>query len=471
MKYVVYGLGVSGISTIKFLAKNGEDVVATDDNEDSLKENSAKFPQIKFLKSNEIKFDAETIISFAPGIPLYFPKPHKILEIVKKTGAILACDIEIFYRINRDANFIAITGTNGKSTTTALTGFIFKELGITSEIGGNIGVPCFDLPIQTSPSEGRLTYIFETSSYQLDLLSQTHFGIVALLNITPDHLDRHGSMHGYIEAKKRIFRNQIEGDFALIDVDDENSKKIFDELKNDKNFRATLVPISTKKIQENGVSLFDEKLVNKIGKKNSEFELRSEFLHGEHNDQNMAFAFAITHCFLSKHTETSSAQAARSTKHEQIINAITKFRGLHHRMQIVGKIAEIKFINDSKATNAESTKNALKAYENIFWILGGKAKEGGISMLQPYFKKIEKAYLMGEATEDFAQILEKNSVKFEKCRDLKTAFEKAFLDAKKSSLTEKNILLSPACASLDQWKNFEQRGDYFCKLFDELPKS
>src|SRR3989338_4036129 len=436
MKYVVYGLGVSGISTIKFLAKNGEDVVATDDNEDSLKENSAKFPQIKFLKSNEIKFDAETIISFALGIPLYFPKPHKILEIVKKTGAILACDIEIFYRINRDANFIAITGTNGKSTTTALTG-----------------------------------YIFETSSYQLDLLSQTHFGIVALLNITPDHLDRHGSMHGYIEAKKRIFRNQIEGDFALIDVDDENSKKIFDELKNDKNFRATLVPISTKKIQENGVSLFDEKLVNKIGKKNSEFELRSEFLHREHNDQNMAFAFAITHCFLSKHTETSSAQAARSTKHEQIINAITKFRGLHHRMQIVGKIAEIKFINDSKATNAESTKNALKAYENIFWILGGKAKEGGISMLQPYFKKIEKAYLMGEATEDFAQILEKNSVKFEKCRDLKTAFEKAFLDAKKSSLTEKNILLSPACASLDQWKNFEQRGDYFCKLFDELPKS
>jgi UDP-N-acetylmuramoylalanine--D-glutamate ligase len=401
--------------------------------------------------SKRVTYDTDTIISFAPGIPLHFPKPHKILEICKKTGATLACDIEIFYRKNRDANFIAITGTNGKSTTTALSGFIFKELGISAEIGGNIGVPCFDLPTSEN-------YIFETSSYQLDLLSQTHFHIAALLNITPDHLDRHGSMAGYIEAKKRIFRNQTEKDFALIDIDNENSRKVFDELKADKNFRATLVPISTKKIQENGVALFGGKLVNKIGGENSELELKSEFLRGEHNDQNMAFAFTI-------------AWLSQIADQNKIVAAIKKFRGLRHRMQIVGKIGEIKFINDSKATNAESTEHALKAYENIFWILGGKAKDGGISTLQPYFKKIRKAFLIGEATEEFAQILEKNSVDFEKCGDLKTAFEKAFSDAKKSSLTEKNVLLSPACASFDQWKNFEQRGDYFCKLFDELPKS
>lgn len=449
MKYVVYGLGISGLSTAKFLAKNGEDVVATDDNEKTLSD-------LRLVKPDEIKYDAATIISFAPGIPLYFPKPHKILEIVKKTGATLACDIELFYRRNSEKNFIAITGTNGKSTTTALSGFIFKELGIPAEIGGNIGVPCFDLPRSKN-------YIFETSSYQLDLLSQTHFHIAALLNITPDHLDRHGSMAGYIEAKKRIFRNQTEKDFALIDVDNENSRKVFDELKADKNFRATLVPISTKKIQENGVALFGGKLVNKIGGENSELELKSEFLRGEHNDQNMAFAFAIT--FLG------ARRKPIGISQDEIISAIKKFKGLHHRMQIIGKIGEIKFINDSKATNAESTENALKAYENIFWILGGRAKDGGISTLQPYFKKIHKAFLIGEATEEFAKILEKNSVNFEKCGDLKTAFEKAFLEAKKSSLTEKNIILSPACASFDQWKNFELRGDYFCKLFDELPKS
>ncbi len=461
MKYVVYGLGISGISTAKFLAKNGEEIIATDDNENTLAEDIKKYPELKFAKSDEILFDSQTIVSLAPGIPLYFPKSHKILEICKKTGAILACDIEIFYRKNIEAKFIGITGTNGKSTTTALSGFIFEQLKIPSRIGGNIGTPCFDL--LTTYDLRLTTFIFETSSFQLDLLSQTHFKIAALLNITPDHLDRHGSMENYIEAKKRVFRNQTFGDFALIDVDNENSKKVFAELQADKNFKATLVPISTKKIQENGVSLISGNLVSKIGGINLELELKSEFLRGEHNDQNMAFAFAIAYCHMIQQGEYGLE--------EKIISAIKKFQGLRHRMQIVGKIADVSFINDSKATNAESTEHALKAYENIFWIVGGKAKDGGIENLTPYFKKISKAYLIGEATEKFAKTLEKNSVIFERCGDLKTAFEKALDDTKKSSLTEKNILLSPSCASFDQWKNFEQRGDYFCKLFDELPKS
>jgi len=486
MKYVTYGLGISGLSTAKFLAKNGEEIIATDDNEKNLAEAAKKFPEINFKKSDEIEYDSNTVISFSPGIPLYFPQPHKILEICKKTGAQLACDIEIFYRKNHEQKFIAITGTNGKSTTTALSGFIFKELEIPSEIGGNIGVPCFDLP----QNQKNFTYIFETSSYQLDLLSQAHFSIAALLNITPDHIDRHGSIENYIEAKKRIFRNQITGDFALIDVDNENSKKVFDELKNDKNFKATLVPISTKKIQENGVSLIGGILTNKIGAENSQLELRSEFLRGEHNDQNMAFAFAIAHCHFVQELERSSALRAKDddvkktlrakdddtketlrAKDDEIVEIIKKFRGLRHRMQLLGEIDGIKFINDSKATNAESTENALKAYDKIFWILGGKAKEGGISSLAPYFKKVHKAYLIGEATEEFSQDLEKNSVNFEKCGDLESAFKKAVFDAKNISLSEKNILLSPACASFDQWKNFEQRGDYFCKLFDELQES
>jgi UDP-N-acetylmuramoylalanine--D-glutamate ligase len=463
MKYVVYGLGISGISTAKFLAQNNEKVVATDDNEKTIADlNDETSSRVKFLKPHEIEYDSRTIISFSPGIPLYFPKPHKILEIVKKTAAQLVCDIEIFYQKNSQNNFIAITGTNGKSTTTALSGFIFKELGIASEIGGNIGVPCFDLP----QNQKNFSYIFETSSYQLDLLNQTHFKIAALLNITPDHIDRHGSIEGYISAKKRIFQNQTAGDFALVDVDNKNSAQVFAQLKNDPNFRATLIPISTKKIQENGVSLFNGVLVNKINGANSSFELKSQFLRGEHNDQNMAFAFAIAYCnFLIKKDPSATAQE------KSIIEAIKKFTGLRHRMQLLGEIDDIKFINDSKATNAESTENALKAYDKIFWIVGGKAKEGGILGLKPYFKKIYKAYLIGEATEEFAKTLEENSVIFEKCNNLENAFKKAFFDAKNVSLSEKNILLSPACASFDQWKNFEQRGDYFYKLFNELQKS
>lgn len=459
MKYVIYGLGISGISAAKFLAKAGNEVIATDDNQkglDNAKTLLADY-SVKIVPSNEVTYDAGTVISVAPGIPLHFPHPHKIAESAAKTGANIACDLEIFYRLNRQNNYIAITGTNGKSTTTALTGFIFKELGLDSAIGGNIGIPAFDLP--TSPTK---TYIFETSSYQLDLMSESHFKIAALLNITPDHIDHHGSMASYIEAKKRIFRNQTENDFALIDVDNLNSRQVFEELKNDQNFRARLIPISTKKIHDGGVALINGNLTNKIGDATSQFELKSDFLHGEHNEQNMAFAFAMTYCF--------ALQQAQVDFEEKIIAAIKKFEGLPHRCKIVGQKDGTLFVNDSKATNAESTEPALKAYDNIFWILGGRAKEGGIDILAPYFGKIVKAYLIGEATEDFAKILRENSVNFEKCDNLDRAFKNAFLDTKKSSLTKKVILLSPACASLDQWKNFEQRGDYFCKLVDESLK-
>jgi UDP-N-acetylmuramoylalanine--D-glutamate ligase len=482
-KYVVYGMGISGVATARFLAQKYQnqpetEIIATDDNLQNLtrSENDFKnnftpekcdfeeFNLVKFQKPQDIKYDANTIISFAPGIPLYFPKTHEILNIVKKSGATLACDIEIFYRQNcqNNNNFIAITGTNGKSTTTALSGFILQKLNIAAAIGGNIGVPCFDLLQQ----QKNFSYIFETSSYQLDLLSQTHFKIAALLNITPDHLDRHGSMPAYIAAKKRIFRNQNAADFALIDVDNENSRQVFLELQNDKNFAASLIPVSTAKIQQNGVSLIDGKLVNNIGGVNSQLELKSEFLAGKHNDQNMAFAFAVSYCHFLQQGLSNLAQ-----KEKAIIAAIKEFRGLRHRMQLLGEIAGIKFINDSKATNAESSAHALKACDKIFWILGGKAKEGGIAILAPYFKKIYKAYLIGEASEDFALILQKNSVVFEKCGNLENAVKKAFFDAKNVSLSQKNILLSPACASFDQWQNFEQRGDYFCKIFDELSKS
>jgi UDP-N-acetylmuramoylalanine--D-glutamate ligase len=313
-------------------------------------------------------------------------------------------------------------------------------------------VACFAMP--KLPKNA--TYIFETSSYQLDLIAKTRFHIASLLNITPDHLDRHHDMEGYIAAKKRIFMNQKEGDYAVIGVDNPNSKRVYEDLKNDRQFAAKIVPISTKIILKDGVSVIDKVIYNNI-ETPSKIDLGFlPCLQGEHNAQNIAVAFA--NCVLSKISE------------EKIVSAIKSFKGLRHRMQLIAKVGDLVFINDSKATNAESTENALKAFENIYWILGGKPKEGGIETLKPYFSKIKYAFLIGEATEEFAKTLD-GKVSYFKCGDLKNAFETAYNKAASdSNKGEKNILLSPACASFDQWKNFEQRGDYFCELVNQLKK-
>lgn len=465
--YIIYGLGISGISTAKYLIISNNKVVITDDNDSAIeaarsklvKENTQYSGNIKFVKSTEIENEcgAETVIVFAPGIPLYHPKPHKILEIVKNSGAKLLCDVELFYLLNNAKTFLGITGTNGKSTTTALTGFILSELKVDTQIGGNIGVPCFELPKTAN-------YVFEISSYHLDLMNKTHFRIAALTNITPDHIDRHGSFENYIAVKKKIFANQGDADYAIIGADNDHSRKIFEELESDASFKARLIGISTQKICSGGVSITSGILHNRIDGALSDLSLEGIVLKGEHNMQNVAVAFASSYCLLHKVFDATELE-------QKIIAAIRKFKGLRHRMQFLGEVDGIHFINDSKATNAESTENALKSYENIFWILGGKPKDGGILSLRPYFKKIAKAYLIGEASDQFAEVLQKNNVEFVKCINLKNAFNEAFLDAKKSGLKEKNVLLSPACASFDQWRNFEERGDYFCRAFDEINKS
>lgn len=460
MNNIVYGLGISGISCAKFLAKNHENIIATDDNNSSIENFRKSLPEnstITLLKPDEIEYNKDDIVIFSPGIPLFYPKKHKILEIKQEKNIELICDIELFYQKNSKNNFIGITGTNGKSTTTALIGFIFEKLNFNSAIGGNIGKPCFEL----LQNQQNFSYIFECSSYQIDLFNKIRFQIASLLNITPDHIDRHGSIEGYIEAKKKIFKNQKEGDFAIINIDDEITKKIFDELKSDKNFKANLIAISSKNRLEEGISYFNNELTCNIldNKFNANFD--SKYLKGLHNSQNIAFAFANVICF----------SLAKNIKIDEnlIVKAIQEFEGLKHRNQILGKYKNITFVNDSKATNAESTKNSLLAFDNIFLILGGRAKENGINDLVPLFNKVRKIYLIGEATEEFAKVLEKNNVAFEKSKELNIAFQNAFLDAKKLNL-EANIILSPACSSFDQWKNFEERGDYFCKLFDELHK-
>ena len=477
-KFIVFGLGISGNPAVKFLLKQGYEVIAGDDNKSSLDSLNKYLEEHQDLKSHlKIVDNIESIdwknaecLVLAAGIPLKYPTPHKIALAANQKNCPIICDVEILYLFNNQAKFIGITGTNGKSTTTALTGHIFESTKKPYAVGGNIGTGALALPKLNADEN----YIIEMSSYQLDLTVKTRFHIANLLNITPDHLDRHKDMNGYIAAKKRIFMNQTKDDFAIIDVDNVNSKMVYEELKNDQNFQATLIPISNKYVVDSGISMIGDIIYNNINYSPPSFAKENilanslplnrgsitktesvidlgirQFLKGEHNSQNIAFAFA--NCFLSGISE------------EQIIAAIKTFKGLRHRMQLVANINGINFINDSKATNAESTQNALKTYNNIYWILGGKPKDGGISSLEQYFSKIKYAFLIGDATEEFAKTLG-NKVEYFKCGDLKTAFEMAYNLALKDQSQEKNILLSPACASFDQWKNFEQRGDFFCEL-------
>lgn len=466
--YIVYGLGKSGLSSIESLAIKfpNSKVIGTDDNLTVLDNNSCKilkdkFNNISFLKPTEIKYNQHSKIIFSPGIPLYYPSRHKVLEVCQKYQIKLICDIELFYQLNNQQNkFIGITGTNGKSTTTALIGFILEQLKNNVAVGGNIGTACFELPQNKNNC-----YVFEISSYQLDLMNQTKFDIANLTNITPDHLDRHGSMANYIEAKKRIFANQTDKDFAIINLDNSLTQNIFEEFKNNSNFKATLIATSLQSIVSNGVSIINNQLYNSINNEQICLPISSKFLYGNHNYQNIALAFASVYCYYLKNNFNNFNATEIS---QAIITAIENFKGLDHRLQIVREHNNIRFINDSKATNADSTINALRAFDNIFWILGGKPKDGGIDTLTPYFNKVIKAYLIGEASDQFAEFLQKNNVNFEKCNDLKNAFSKSLSDAKNNSLSQKNILLSPACASFDQWKNFEERGDFFCKLAQEV---
>src|SRR3989338_1702339 len=320
--YLIYGLGISGLSLAKYLLENGKKVFLIDDNEKSIikaKQDLQGFSSFEFLQFDEIviKLDKNSVILFSPGIPLYFPKQHKILNIVKQLHCTLICDIELFYLLNKNHKFIAITGTNGKSTVSTLTDFILHEIGINSCLAGNIGIACFDLMLNKKISDNT-NFVLEISSYQLDLMVDARFDIAALTNITSDHIDRYGSFENYILAKKKIFRKQDSKQFAVINVDNENSKKVFDELRNDKNFCGNLVPISTKKNLENGVSIIDEVLYNNIA--NEKFSLQGVILKGEHNMQNIAMGFACVYLNLLQN------KLLQNDTSQKIIAAILKFK-------------------------------------------------------------------------------------------------------------------------------------------------
>lgn len=457
-KVAVFGLGKAGKSAAIALAAGGAEVLVWDDNQparDAFFDHSVEGAMLaeKAVMQEPSNYDWAQVkaLVLSPGIPLTHPKPHPVVELAKAAGCPVICDIELLFYSCRGPNYIGITGTNGKSTTTTLIGHILKYAGIQTQIGGNLGIPALELDALGKGG----AFVLEVSSYQLDLLSKTKFDIAVLLNITPDHLDRHGGMDGYVAAKKRIFKDQNAKDVAIIGVEDAYCNQIYNQLRQEKK-TGKVIPISTDKRIEGGVSVINGVLYNDIDTKDM-FGINLgnlPRLPGKHNAQNIAASYAAAYMLR--------------VKTDVVVEAIHSFAGLRHRLQIAGETPYVRFVNDSKATNADATSKALASYPEgaIYWIAGGLPKEGGIASLEGFFPKIRHAFLIGQAEPEFATTLE-GKVAYTKCGDLKTAFEAAARMAAREAEANKEkavVLFSPACASFDQWKNFEVRGDAFCEM-------
>ena len=442
----VLGLAKSGRAAAQALAAGGAEIQAWDDNPKVREALAAELP-IRDLATADWRNIAALVLS--PGIPHSFPEPHPAVTRARDAGAAIIGDLELLGRAQPEARYIGITGTNGKSTTTALIGHILAAAGQRVEVGGNLGTPALSL----APLGRDGSYVIEASSFQLELITTLAFDIALLLNITPDHLDRHGTMEGYVAAKRHIFVRQNKAATAIVGVDDAICRDLCDELR--RTGPARVVPISVLQPVSGGVYVDQGWLVDAMGGQPVRvLDLGlAERLPGAHNWQNAAAAYAAA--------RVSGVDTAAATA------AICSFPGLAHRQELVGTIDGVRYINDSKATNADATEKALLCYPAIYWIAGGLAKAGGIEPLAPYFGRLRHTFLIGRATEEFAATLE-GSVPFTRCGDLATAVAAASAQARHDGVPGAVVLLSPACASYDQFKNFEERGDIFRSLVEGL---
>ncbi|WP_184717693.1 UDP-N-acetylmuramoyl-L-alanine--D-glutamate ligase [Caulobacter sp.] len=441
----VFGLGRTGLTAARALIAGGAKVALWDEKPASREAAAAEgFPVVDLETADWSQFAA---LMLSPGVPLTHPKPHWTVTKAKAAGVEVLGDVELFARtvnaapVHKRPKIIAITGTNGKSTTTALVGHLCASAGRDTRVGGNIGLGVLGL----EDMHGGAVYVLELSSYQLDLTSSLKPDAVVLLNISPDHLDRHGGMEGYVTAKRRIFLNQGKGDTAIIGVDDPWCQQICTEITAAN--RRTIWPISAGKAMGRGVYALQGVLYDATGERVVEVAdlLRARSLPGRHNWQNAAAAYA-------------AARAIGIPVH-QAVEGLMTFPGLAHRMETVGKIGKVRFVNDSKATNADAARQAMSSYPKFYWIGGGVAKAGGIDDLKDLFPRIAKAYLIGEAADAFATTLAgKAEVKMS--GTLEKAVQQAHADAAASG-EDAIVLLSPACASFDQFSDFEARGEAF----------
>jgi UDP-N-acetylmuramoylalanine--D-glutamate ligase len=443
----VFGLARSGLAAVRSLKAGGAEVLAWDDKV-TLRD-AARAEGAKPVEWTEWPWDRLAAVILSPGVPLTHPKPHDVVVRAKEWDVEVIGETELFARTITHTPVIAITGTNGKSTTTALIGHILRESGFDAQVGGNIGQPALALG---APGP-KTIYVLEISSYQIDLSPGLAADVSILSNITPDHIDRHGSLENYAAVKMRLLKQTKKTGLNVVGVDDGHCSGIFTRLAS--NGGAPCVAISVGKVLGRGVFVLDGELYDAQGERAAKvMDLKAAgHLPGAHNWQNAALAYAAVKPYVE---DTDS-----------IINGIVSFPGLAHRIEDVGRIGKVRFINDSKATNADAAERALVCFPDIWWIAGGRPKAGGITPLEAHFPRIRKAYLIGEAAEAFADTLD-GKVEFVMSGTLEAAVKAAAADAAKSEVFEPVVLLSPACASFDQFPDFEKRGDAFRAVVAKL---
>ncbi|MFN3700056.1 MAG: UDP-N-acetylmuramoyl-L-alanine--D-glutamate ligase [Alphaproteobacteria bacterium] len=473
----VLGLGASGISCVRALVKAGAKVYAWDDSQEACAQGAEAGAEIVTLNAKTLG-ECDALIA-APGVPLNFPEPHPVILAAQDAEIEILGDIELFYRAAPDRKIIAVTGTNGKSTTVTLIHHILQECGVKAVLGGNIGTPVLDLKL---PPKNGGVIVLELSSFQLDLCRKFTPDIGVLLNLSPDHIDRHGTMEAYAAIKEKIFnRFGRDGGGAVIGIDDPYSKEIFERLKIAQDRR--IVPVSVQDTPQRGVyvagnSLMDaldvdvssasdsDSAINATTSTNTSTNTALEVgslanitkLHGLHNYQNAAIAYAVARLL--------------GLDSQAVLEAIKTFPGLAHRQFPLKVINGVAYINDSKATNADAAGKALASFRNIYWIVGGKPKDGGLKGLEVYKENIKHAFLIGEAREDFALWMDLNGIEHSDCGTLDKALAAAHAlaqDQRGQPGGAGVVLLSPACASYDQFKSFEHRGDVFAQLVAALP--
>jgi UDP-N-acetylmuramoylalanine--D-glutamate ligase len=426
--------------------------VAFDDNAESV----AKAAQAGVATADLRTIDWARVAALllAPGVPLTHPEPHWSVGLAKAAGAEVIGDVELFCRERRilapNSPFVAITGTNGKSTTTALIHHLLKSAGREAELGGNIGTAVLTL----SPPRPDLAHVIECSSYQIDLAPTLDPRVGVLINVSEDHLDRHGTLAHYAAVKERLVAGVPRNGIAVVGVDDEWCNAVAGRIERK---GGNVIRISVRHALDAGVFVEDGTTIVRAANEDT-WPLADldgiGSLRGLHNAQNAACAAA--------------AAMALGLDPDAIQAGLRSFPGLAHRMEQVGRKGAVLFVNDSKATNADSAAQALGCFDDIFWIAGGKPKTGGIAPLAGFFPRIRKAYLIGEAAADFAKTLEGGAAT-EIVGTLERAVAAAARDAEASGLKEPVVLLSPACASFDQYRNFEIRGDRFRELVKALP--
>jgi UDP-N-acetylmuramoylalanine--D-glutamate ligase len=446
-KVAVFGLGGSGLVVCSALLAGGADVVAFDDNAQSVAKAGAAGIPTADLRA--IDWSRIAALVLAPGVPLTHPAPHWTVELARKASLAVIGDIELFCRERRKlapaAPFVAITGTNGKSTTTALIAHLAASASLDAQLGGNIGTAILSLQ---PPRPGRV-HVIECSSYQIDLAPSLDPSVGILINLSEDHLDRHGTMAHYAAVKERLVAGVPSGGTAIVGVDDDWCRAVADRLER-------VVRISVRQQLADGIYVTRQRIMRATPAGATQIAELGGIgsLRGQHNAQNAACAAA--------------AALALGLTPEAIQAGLRSFPGLAHRMEEIGRRGAVLYVNDSKATNADSAAQALACFGDIFWIAGGKPKTGGIESLRGFFPRIRKAYLIGEAAEEFAATLG-TEVPHEIDGTLDKALAAASRDAEASTAAEPVVLLSPACASFDQYRNFEVRGDAFRDLVRALP--